>query len=315
MTSLWWWALPVLLLPLWWHRQRRRQVKAAPLATARFLPRAEPRQLRAWRIAEPLLLLVRCLLLIALIAWLADPVVAWRGDTVLVAAGGKSAEPRAIQVPSRDAIGWLRAREAEFKPAARIVVTGPQNMAATEPRLRHGVTLQPQAAPPVTGERHVAIVSAQPAPWRALFASIDGPIRYVIDAAPGLKTELIVWDRPDTPPLPMRAPLWWIVQPAAFPVLKDAPRIDGIRYAESEYGTLWSAPSWPPRDPAAARTLFETWQRLRYPPLPYVAPAQALAADPRAPLAPLGGALRDKLLLALVALLALERMMAHVRKS
>ena len=40
MTSMWWFALPVLLLPIWWHRQKRERVKALPLATARFLPRA-----------------------------------------------------------------------------------------------------------------------------------------------------------------------------------------------------------------------------------------------------------------------------------
>ena len=42
--SLWWLALPILLLPIWWHRQKRESVQAVPLATARFLPAADPRQ-------------------------------------------------------------------------------------------------------------------------------------------------------------------------------------------------------------------------------------------------------------------------------
>jgi hypothetical protein len=254
MTSLWWWALPVLLLPIWWHRQRRRQVQAAPLATARFLPASSPRQLRAWRWVDLILLLVRCLLLATLVAWLADPVIAWRGDTVLAAGAG------------RDAIGWFRAREAEWKPDAKIVVTGPQTMAATQPRLRHQVTLKTVTPPPASVIRHVAVVGAHAATWRAMFAAIDGPVRYVVDAAPGLGA------------------------------------------------VTWQGPAELPRDAAAARALFEAWQHVHYPPAPYVAPPQVLPADPAAPLHRQGGALRDKLLMALIALFALERGLAHGRK-
>ena len=266
MTSLWWWALPVLLLPVWWHRQRRRQVAATPLATARFLPRSAPRQLRAWRWVDIVLLLLRCLLLATLIAWLADPVVAWRDDTVLVVPGGVSTDPRAIQVPTQDAIGWFRAREAEWKPDAKIVIVGPQTMAATQPRLRHQVELRTTmpAAPSV--ERHVVILGPHAAAWRAMFAAMDGPIRYVVDAAPGASQ--VVWDNPDAPP----------------------------------------------RDPAAVRALFEAWQHKHYPPVPYAAPPQVLAADPAAPVGNQGGTLRDKLLTALIALFALERGLAYGRK-
>ena len=85
--ALWWLALPVLLLPIWWHRQKRQRLKAEPLATARFLPAAAPEQLRVWRWRDLLLLSLRCLLLLALIAWLAATVLPWRGDTVLLARG------------------------------------------------------------------------------------------------------------------------------------------------------------------------------------------------------------------------------------
>jgi hypothetical protein len=113
---------------------------------------------------------------------------------------------------------------------------------------------------PVT--RHVAIVSDQPAPWRALFAAIDGPVRYVVDAAPGAAT-----------------------------------------FAPGRAG-----------DADAARAAFTSCYRQHYPIAPYVAPPQVLAADPAAPLQNQGGALRDKLLMALVILFALERGLAHVRK-
>ncbi|MGV7208108.1 hypothetical protein ACLB1G_09650 [Oxalobacteraceae bacterium A2-2] len=83
----WLLALPVLLLPVWWHRQKRQRIKAEPLATARFLPSAPPEQLRVWQWRDRILLLVRCLLLIALVAWLALVVFPWRGDTVLLDSG------------------------------------------------------------------------------------------------------------------------------------------------------------------------------------------------------------------------------------
>jgi hypothetical protein len=48
--------------------------------------------------------------------------------------------------------------------------------------------------------------------------------------------------------------------------------------------------------------------------MPYVAPSQVLAAAPYAQVQRQGGALRDELLLALIALFALERGLAHGRK-
>ncbi|WP_332877697.1 BatA domain-containing protein [Massilia sp. S19_KUP03_FR1] len=281
MTSLWWWALPVLLLPVWWHRQRRRQVQATPLATARFLPKSAPRQLRAWRWVDLMLLVLRCLLLATLIAWLADPVVAWRADTVLVLPGGVSKDPRAVALPTQDAIGWFRAREAEWKPDAKITIVGPQTMAATQPRLRHLITLQTVTPPVALAKRHVAIFSATTAPWRALLSAVDGPVRYVVDAAPDAQTEWIVWDETDVAP---PAGPWRVVRTAL------------------------------PLDAAAARALLETWQHQYVAPVPYVAPPQVLAADPSVPVKSQGGALRDKLLIALIALFALERGLAHVRK-
>src|SRR5471032_1155370 len=120
--ALWWLALPVLLLLVWWHRQKRQRLKAEPLATARFLPSAAPEQLRVWQWRDRILLLVRCLMLVALIGWLAAAIFPWRGDTVLLDAGadkewaerqiadaGLSSAPR-IALPA-DALQWLRRHE------------------------------------------------------------------------------------------------------------------------------------------------------------------------------------------------------------
>ena len=160
--SLWWLALPVLLLPILWHRQKREQTQAAPLATARFLPASRPVQLRVWRWNDVFLLLLRCLLLATLVALLADPVLPWRGDSVLVAPGADPAfvdrqareaglaDAGRIVLPGRDGYRWLHEHEREFKPQARLLLVGDVAMPATLPHLRHAVTVRPQAvlAPP-----------------------------------------------------------------------------------------------------------------------------------------------------------------------
>jgi hypothetical protein len=323
-ASLWWWALPVLLLPILWHRQKREQTKTAPLASARFLPGAQPKQLRAWRWSDPLLLLLRCLLLVTLIALLADLVLPWRGDAILVvpgtdpalvdkqAAGFKDAQR--LTLPGRDAVNWLHAHEREFKPEARLVVVGDIAMPATLPRFRHQVQLRPQAAAPATIERHVAVFSRRLEEWRRLFTAPGGAQRYVIDAQPGPKTELIVWDQPEAPPATLRAPLWWVGDARVFPELAKAAQLGAIRYADSARGRLWSMEAWPLADADGARALLESWQRLQYPPQPFTAPAQVLAAEGSVAAGPASGALREMLSLALLVLFALERILTHVRR-
>src|SRR4051812_4235600 len=87
--ALWWLALPVLLLPVWWHRQRRERSKAVLLATARFLPNSDPQHQRVWHWVDRALLLLRCLLLLLAIGWLADLALPWRGDSVLIVPGNE----------------------------------------------------------------------------------------------------------------------------------------------------------------------------------------------------------------------------------
>jgi hypothetical protein len=322
--SLWWWALPVVLLPILWHRQKREQVKTSLLASARFLPAAEPKQQRVWRWHDVTLLLLRCLLLVTLIALLADLVLAWRGDTVLIVPGTPPAvvekettgfgNAQRFTLPDRDAVTWLHAHEREFEPGARLLVVGDAVMPAVLPRFRHAVVLRTAAAPAAPAERHVAVFSDRADAWRQMFAAADGAWRIVVDAAPGQRTELVVWDRPDAPPAGLRAPLWWVTHADGFPALAHAAAVDGMRWTDSPRGRLWHADGWPPRDPDGARALFAAWQRLHMGAQPYTPPAQALVADAAAPAGPASGALRHWLGLALVLLFALERIVTHVRR-
>lgn len=322
--SMWWLALPILLLPVWWHRQKRERNKALPLATARFLPRAEPQQLRVWRWTERLLLLVRCLLLLAAIALLAGVTIPWRGDTVLVVPGTDAAwlerqlaDARftgAGRLATADPFAYLVAHEGEWKAGARLMLAGAVPMPAVQPKLRHRVELRTDAKPFSPIDHRVAIVSKRALQWRALFAALDGSQRYAVSDTPDARTELIVWDVPDAPPASLHAPLWWVGDASAFPELRNAPSVDGIRYADSPRGRLWTSKEWPVASADAARALFESWQRLHYVPVAFTAPSQVLGPAPAATLADDSGAWRDRILVLIAALFAIERILAHARR-
>lgn len=319
--NLWWLALPLLLLPLWWHRQQRQRTQAEPLATARFLPAAAPQQLRIWRWADKTLLALRLLLLLGVIAWLADVVLPWRGDTVFVgvradptwagaqiqAAGLTSARrvvfcaddpadqptpalPAGCELHTADPLAWLAAHEHAWRAGARLAIFATADavaMPAHPPVLAHRVDLrlQPASAASAPVERHVVLASTRAAAWRALFTAFEsgglGRERYVVSAEPNAQTELIVWDRPGTPDPGWHAPLWWAVQPAAFPELATARRAGGQRVADAARGRLWAQERWPvdEADPLqAARALFEDRDGLRGAPLPWPAPTMTLDA-------------------------------------
>lgn len=296
----WWWALPVLLLPIWWHREKRQRLSAEPLATARFLPKAPPQQMRVWAWVDRFLLLLRCLLLVGVIAWLADVALPWRGDTVLVS---RSVDPawaeaqvkeaglsdaRHLKLPDEDALTWLVAHEREWKADARLLLLASGDavpMGPEAPKLAHKLDLrvQPAVIPTTTIERHVLIASDRAAEWRSLFKAFEsagqGRDRYVIDETPNDKTELIVWDKAGAPDARWKAPLWWRNQA-------------------------------PPQNLEAARALYASWQ----PQQPYAAPSMKLAAASASPaLLPIG-ALHDWLAPLLVLLFGLERLLAHVRR-
>ncbi|RZA34433.1 MAG: hypothetical protein EOP92_15740 [Lysobacteraceae bacterium] len=322
MNQLWWFALPVLLLPIWWHRRKREQHKAELLATSRFLPRAEPRQTRAWRWNDIILLIVRCLMLATAIAWLADPVTPWRGDTVIIATGtdAKWADTQTAQaglvkadrlvMPAAHTMSWLRAHQREWRPEARLLALGDVPMPALLPEFGRRIELRTLARPPEKVERRVHIASERPEQWRRVFAA-EG---MTIDTTPGPKTALIVWDRKNAPPPSLRAPLWLVTDTAAFPELAKAPQVDGLRYADSPRGRLWHAQAWPPQTADAARALLDNWQRLHAGPPSYTAPSRVFEASSAARAPEPSGALREMLMAALVALFVLERILTHARR-
>jgi len=193
MTSiypLWWLALPVLMLPIWWHRQKRQRVKAELLATARFLPIAAPEQQRVWTLRDRLLLLVRCLLLIGLIAWLAAMVFPWRGDTVLLDDGADRVwveqqiqaahmeNAQRMTMPG-DVLSWLSEHERDWRSDARVLIVaapGKVAMPARVPRFAHQVELraQPNVAPAPTQTQVQASSQAQAQASAQAHASASG---------------------------------------------------------------------------------------------------------------------------------------------
>lgn len=338
----WWWlALPVLLLPVWWHRQKRQRLKAEALATARFLPSAPPEQLRVWQWCDKVLLLVRCLLLVVLIAWLAASVFPWRGDTVLVDAGADRAwvnqqiaaagfgQAARMDLPA-DALQWLRRNEREWRADARLLIVARATevaMPARVPQFRHALQLRTQdhAAAADKVERRVALssVAANAAAWHAMFAAFDtaSGAHYVIAAEPDAQPSLIVWDHPGVAPSAnWRAPHWWISDASAVPELVNgtALTINGIafRYADTQRGRVWTSDAFPPRDAAKASALYEAWQLLASAPAAaYAMPSQQFAAARNA-LPAMNGALPERwLALLLLALFMLERILAHARRN
>lgn len=326
MSSMWWLALPVLLLPIWWHRQKREQTKALPLATARFVPRAQPDQVRVWRWSDLLLLLVRCLLLATVIAWLADPVLPWRGDTVLVAKGSDPAwagkqivaagfkDAQRIELEPAQLLAWLRSHEREWRDDARLLAVGDIPMPAAIPRFAHRLELRTQAVPYGGGQRRVAIVSDRADQWRKLFAAAGGAQRFALDSEAAAGTELIVWDKDQPPPAGLRAPLWWVANPASVPELAKAHEIGALRYADSSRGRLWTSDAWPPRDANGARLLLQDWERLHYAPTPFTLPSQVIPASHAKHTGEAEGELRKLLVLVTAGLFALERILAHARR-
>jgi hypothetical protein len=324
MQPMWWFALPLLLLPVWWHMRKRERTRTDLLATARFLPAAAPQQQRVLRWSDIPLLLVRMALLAALIAWLAVLAMPWKGDTVFIDASLESSPWAAQQMQSAGMAGavrerlpadlwnWLALNEHEWRPGARFLVLTPgAPMPALRPRLAHGIDLRlaPASARPAPRARHVVVVAPAEriANWRALFAAFstaaDGANRYVLSDTPSPATELIVWDHRDAdPPSSWKAPLWWRTSGA-----------DGQR--ATPQGLTWTATQWPLHDVDAARDLYERWQAATALPAAYPMQAQVIEAARGKPLpAPLTRS-PDWLALALLALFAFERILSHVRRS
>ncbi len=317
--AMWWLALPVLLLPIWWHRQRRERVKAQPLATARFLPQADPQQLRVWEWVDRILLLVRCLLLVSLIAWLADLALPWRTDAVLLAPGTDAAwveqqvkqagfgEAQRIVLPKGDAFAWMRDHEREWRHGSRWLVLGQVAMPATLPAFSHPVEFRSAPADAAMAPQRIFIASERAAQWQALFRALADPKRFILATEASANTDLIIWDLPTVPPPALRAPLWWIGDTSSFPELAKAPqgKMDSAR------GRLWLVSA--PASAAQARMVFEDWQQLHIGTQAYPVPPQVLKASGKGAILP-SGALHELLGWLMLVLFAIERSLAHARR-
>ncbi|MYN46511.1 hypothetical protein GTP23_15800 [Pseudoduganella sp. FT93W] len=351
----WWLALPLLLLPWWWHRQKRQRLTAEPLATARFLPAAEPRQLRIWQWRDRLLLLVRCLILIALLAWLAATIVPWRGDTVLldngadpvwaqqqIAAAGMG-HAQQLALPAQP-LRWLAEHEREWRATARLLIVSRHQqlaMPARPPQFAHAVTVRTMASAnnsdrqpvqPVLPVQEVVLATTpeRMALWRAMFAafaSVDADqgrgqggqtIRFA--DAPGPATSLIIWDRPDAAPARWAAPHWWLGSARASSEKAEGQSVSlhglHLRYTDTVQGRRWTSEAFPPRDAEVAHALYESWQQLQ----PAAAVPYGLTSQQwNATAVPSARAAEAEparwLAYLLLALFMIERVLSHARRN
>lgn len=332
LQALWWLALPVLLLPILWHRQKRQRTASELLATARFLPSSAPQQMRVWRWTDIVLLVLRLLLLTALLAWLAVTIVPWRGDTVLadpsldqawvqkqVAAANMNAATT-LPLPA-DVLAWLPHHEHEWRTGARLLVLardGAVAMPATPPSSALAVVFRfapAVAAKPADAVHRVvlATAAAHEDKWRALFAAFASTgQRYDIVQAPATGTELIVWDRPEAPPASWKAQHWWRANPPSGTKVRAGELT--LAFADTPQGRVWTGMPWPPANADEALQLYDAWQALTAPSQPYALAAQAISPQRSGPLPLPGKTPADWLAWALVALFLLERLVAHARR-
>ncbi len=335
MTSLqplWWLALPVLLLPILWHRQKRQRTASELLATARFLPSSAPQQMRVWRWVDIVLLVLRLLLLTVLIAWLAVTIAPWRGDTVLAdqaldadwvqkqIAAANMNSATTLPLPA-DVLAWLPRHEHEWREGARLLVLardGSVAMPATPPSLARAVDFRfaPAAAAAPAAAMHRVVLATTPGheeKWRALFAAFASTgQRYDIAEAPTAATELIVWDRAEAPPATWKAQHWWRVTASAGTKVRAGELT--LAFADTPQGRVWTGMPWPPANADEALQLYGAWQALTAPSQPYAMAAQAISPQRSGPLPLPGKAPADWLAWALVALFLLERLVAHARR-
>lgn len=208
LSPLWWLLLPIFGLPIWWHRQRRHTQKIQTLATAKFLPSAPPQLLRVWRWRDIVLLLLRCLMLLTLIAILAGLFWSWRGDTVFV---GNHLDEKWVQqtlqksgfehakqmrfcaetkfknthenhcdIYTDDLFFWIEQQQAQWQTKARWLVLASADqlsMHGQKPVLTHDVLVR--IAPLDTNKQtnktpvFVSIKSTRMAEWRRLFSAFE----------------------------------------------------------------------------------------------------------------------------------------------
>lgn len=250
-TALWWLLLPVVLLPFWWHRQRRHNPKILTLATAKFLASATPQLKPIWRWRDWILLLLRCLILLCMLALLAGWFLSWRGDTVLLApdldpqwvqqelkkSGMQEAQQSVFcaqatcEIHTDNLLSWLEQQQAQWRPQAKILILARADqlrMNAQAPQIAH--TLQIRIAPNTRhpavatnrSKLHIAIASDRLPEWQRLISAFNLATNsatktdqeWIVSEKVTPDTVLAIWDRAEPPESGWRAPLMWFITEA-----------------------------------------------------------------------------------------------------
>lgn len=258
----WWWlALPTVLLPLWWHRQRQKQQHVFPLASAQFLPTAEPQTVQVWRWRDLILLLLRLAMLLCLIALMAQFIRGQRGDTVFVSKKANGAwvaaqiaqlkqQSRSLEVMDycehapcdiqTDSIfAWLEQHQAQWQDTSRWYLLAAEtelSMPAQVPRFKPAFELR--IAPRLNAGKDTAsaaplqtvpvyLNTARADEWRKWFqifeVSSRGQLHFVFEDAVRSEVQLIVWEQEFPPAERLKAPLWWTTNRSLLQGAQTAP--------------------------------------------------------------------------------------------
>lgn len=339
-AALWWLLLPVLALPIWWHRQRRHSLKIQRLATAKFLASAAPQLRPVWCWRDWILLLLRCLILLSMLALLAGWFLSWRGDTVLL---GRDLDPQWVQqelqaqgmqqaqqsyfcaeaaceIHTDNLLFWLEQQQSQWRPQAKILIlahAGQLPMNGQAPRIAHAVQIRIAPAQPSSAVQkkplQIAIQSERLPAWRRLFAAFEvagkADQTLILSDKITSETALAIWDLPTQPDANWRAPLIWKFTEKS------------ATSAQTETAQVWHLPTVqnnPLEDINAAKRLFEAWQSVRPQAQQITLQTQNLAAS-KLPTGwsstELESAWQQILLACLVFLFVLERGFAHARRA
>lgn len=242
-NALWWLLLPLIALPIWWHRLRRQSLKIHTLATAQFLAASAPQRRPVWRWRDWILLLLRCLILLTMLAILAAWYVSSRGDTVLIgrgldpewvkqelqASGMQQAPQRAFcstaecEIRTDDLLFWLEQQQTLWHPQSTILILASPDqlrMRGQAPQIAHN--LQIRIAPVRSSNLqkknlvHIAIKSDRLPAWRRLFDGFEVAAQadqaFVLSDKITPSTSLAIWDLAAPADLNWRAPLTWLVE-------------------------------------------------------------------------------------------------------
>lgn len=222
--AFWWLLLPVVLLPIWWHRQRRLNPKILTLATAKFLASATPQRKPIWRWRDWILLLLRCLILLCMLALLAGWFLSWRGDTVLLApdldpqwvrqelkkSGMQEAQQSvfcaqaACEIHTDNLLSWLEQQQAQWRPQARILILARADqlrMNAQAPQIAHALQIRIAPSPrhPAVATNRsklpIAVASDRLPEWQRLIAAFNLATNSATNSATKTDQEWIVSEK------------------------------------------------------------------------------------------------------------------------